>query len=73
MPNDLLWYVRPNEKYSTVKPQVYRAPSWSWASMEGSIISYNGGTPHIPTVIFYQLDPNGVLFIYGQPLTLRWV
>lgn len=50
LPQGLLWYghdgfheVRFREKVSTVKrPEPYRAPSWSWASVDGHLHSKNG-------------------------------
>lgn len=36
--NQLAWYV---ENWSGVKPQAYRAPSWSWASVDGQILYEN--------------------------------
>jgi hypothetical protein len=40
---DLLWYARPElgseaQRYYTKKPVKWRAPSWSWASIEGPIL-----------------------------------
>src|SRR5204862_7890562 len=45
----LLWEV---ENYQSARrPSAYRAPSWSWASVEGTGISYafGGDTTRIPT------------------------
>jgi hypothetical protein len=40
---DLMWYAYPElgrerQRYSTKKPRKWRAPSWSWASVEGPIL-----------------------------------
>lgn len=42
---DMLWHGRSNhdngvERYYTKKPKKWRAPSWSWASIEGPIVFY---------------------------------
>ncbi|KAH0559295.1 hypothetical protein GP486_004187 [Trichoglossum hirsutum] len=48
LPRQLLWQVR--NCRSARRPLVYRAPSWSWASVEGTDISYafGGDTSRIP-------------------------
>lgn len=38
---DLLWIVNPRHRRS--RPQTYRAPSWSWASMDG-LIQWQGSS-----------------------------
>ena len=34
---DLLWYALPDTSGSTSRPEAYRAPSWSWASVDGPL------------------------------------
>ncbi|CAG8972952.1 hypothetical protein HYALB_00001372 [Hymenoscyphus albidus] len=31
----LLWYISGDKKADTYRPHIYRAPSWSWASLDG--------------------------------------
>ncbi|KAH8808826.1 heterokaryon incompatibility protein-domain-containing protein [Xylogone sp. PMI_703] len=40
LPSQLLWtvtYCQPPNRPSSYRPKIYRAPSWSWASVEGEI------------------------------------
>jgi hypothetical protein len=58
---ELLWNVSPTQ--SARKPEKYRAPSWSWASIEGTIFSiyesaYGYGV-HIATVITSEVHIKG--------------
>lgn len=34
---DLMWWVREEDTHKTSRPKQWRAPSWTWASLEGSI------------------------------------
>jgi len=42
----LLWYSRNNESLS--RPQSYRAPSWSWASVDGPVDFFSINAGHVP-------------------------
>lgn len=42
----LLWYSRNNESLS--RPRSYRAPSWSWASVDGPVDFFSINAGHVP-------------------------
>ncbi|RBR08256.1 uncharacterized protein FIESC28_10290 [Fusarium coffeatum] len=60
----LTWYVEhqheslPGIKLSSYQPKAYRAPSWSWASIEGGVICFNDifAPVHYPITICEILD-----------------
>jgi hypothetical protein len=37
LPQQLLWMVHPTQQYPARRQEMYRAPSWSWASLDGPI------------------------------------
>ena len=43
LPNALCWRVAFSNKYFRRRPDAYRAPSWSWASIDGTIEHYYKG------------------------------
>ncbi|RYO82370.1 hypothetical protein DL766_004750 [Monosporascus sp. MC13-8B] len=47
MPRSLLWRVNGQGR----KPPMYRAPSWSWASLDGNVIIPVGGPPWYADVV----------------------
>lgn len=75
--SELLWYVE-SPSFKNFRPQPYRAPSWSWASMEGPI-TYSGDktcvslaslleakvTPSDPNNFFGQIE-SGFLRVRGN-------
>ncbi|KAI0723754.1 heterokaryon incompatibility protein-domain-containing protein [Cerioporus squamosus] len=42
LPGGLLWFVNPSERCA-LRPQRYRAPSWSWAAVDGAILPATDG------------------------------
>ena len=35
--SDLLWHIEDRSPSSGIRPEIYRAPSWSWASLDGPV------------------------------------
>ncbi|RYP86361.1 hypothetical protein DL769_000745 [Monosporascus sp. CRB-8-3] len=55
MPRSLLWRVKGQGR----RAHKYRAPSWSWASLDGNIITPVGGPPWYADVVDACVHPRG--------------
>ncbi|KAL7958577.1 heterokaryon incompatibility domain-containing protein [Trichoderma compactum] len=65
LPDCLLWYINPSE--TAPRPSKYRAPSWSWAAVDGGIVSNAGwSTMQLCTVVHCHVVPKRDLNIYGE-------
>lgn len=66
----LMWSTWPH--LSVVKPAKWRAPSWSWASIENSAVTYErqpGRTPavvELSQILDIKIDPKSKTFPFGE-------
>ena len=59
LPCQLLWWVNdhnPAYPLPPTRPRLYRAPSWSWASVDGKINSYYGQCKNYEGILITVLD-----------------
>ncbi|PNP40945.1 hypothetical protein TGAMA5MH_06811 [Trichoderma gamsii] len=66
LPGCLLWYIT----NAAVRPSKYRAPSWSWAAVDGSVTSHLGGNAsQICSVVRCHVVPKREININGEVIS----
>ncbi|KAL6800567.1 heterokaryon incompatibility domain-containing protein [Trichoderma sp. SZMC 28012] len=68
LPCCLLWYIESSD--TAPRPSKYRAPSWSWAAVDGSVDSSTSwSTLQSCTVVHCQVVPKRDVNIYGEVIS----
>lgn len=65
---ELLWYVHHWQETASFRSQPYRAPSWSWASIDGQIEFVNSSTfvSNLVDILNAEVTPTSATNLFGQ-------